>query len=88
VPRKKQSFFDDLTPEEVAAVESSTFVIQVGSDLYCHDGHFTFTRRGAIYHYNKIRTELVHLLSDGDKKERQHARRCLENLRVLPLRIH
>lgn len=90
MPRKRKfkSPFGDFSIEEVAAAEASTYVIQVGSDLYCHDGAFAFNRRGAIIHYNKIRNELAYIAKNGDAREKKHARRCLENLKVLPLRIH
>lgn len=83
-----KSPFVTYTPEQIFAYESVTYVIVAGSDFFDVDGNFFFTKNSAVRYYNKILRQLGETVQSGTKKERKHAKRVLDNLRVEPMRIH
>lgn len=88
MPKKKKSPFRNYTVEEVMASEAVTFIIQVGSDIYRTNNDCFFNKKSAIRHYNKILRVLLEQIHTGTKKERKNAKRVVENLKILPLRLH
>lgn len=86
--KKQKSPFVSFSIEEVMASEAISYVIQVGSDFYCHDGRMVFSKKTAVTFYNKILEQVVHAMNNGDKKQKEHANRVLRNLKILPLRIN
>ena len=85
---KKNKKVLHLTMEEILEAESHLYTIKVGSDFYCYEGHFSFTKRAASRHFNTIVKELTLLFTNGDKKQKEHAARCFEGLQIENLRIH
>jgi hypothetical protein len=83
-----KSPFVKYTPEQIFAYEAVTYVIVAGSDFFDVDGNFFFTKTGAERYYDKLTKQLSIDLKNGTRKERKHARRVLENLRVERMRIH
>lgn len=90
MPRRKRNAYISYTVDEVLACEAVTYVIQVGSDLFDSDGKggWFFNKKSAIKHYNKILRVLTEQMNTGTKKERKNAKRVIENLKILPLRLH
>lgn len=85
---QKKSPFKGFTINEVFAAESTSYVIQVGVDLFCHKGRFCFDKRNAALFYNRILSNLVDLITNGDEDQKKEALRCLGSLRISPLRIN
>ena len=82
-----KSPFRGFSIEEVLASEAVSYVIQVGSDFFHHEGMMVFSKKTAITYYNRVLAQVVEAMHKGDKKERQHAHRVMLNLKILPLRI-
>jgi len=85
---KKKSPFINYTVDEVMASEASTFVIQVGSDVFHVNGRWVFNKRSAVVYYNKILRTILDQMHNGTKRERKDAKRVLQNFKILPLRLH
>lgn len=84
---KKKNPFKGFTIEEVLRAESESFVIRIGKEFYNKDGNFVFSYNQACKHYEILLANIIVTLSDGNEKQRITARKCLETLQVLPLRI-
>jgi hypothetical protein len=85
---KKKSPFRNYEVEDILEAEAYYFTLQVGNDLYDHNGTITFNKQGVIRHYNKVLRELTILSLEGSAKERKKARDLLATLKVSPLRIN
>jgi hypothetical protein len=85
---KEKSPFVGYTTEEVLASEAVTYIIQVGSDIFEARGTWFFTKKTARIHYGKILRAVLEQLNRGTKKEKEDAKRVLNNLKILPLRLH
>lgn len=83
-----KSPFLGFTTEEVLASEACSFVIQVGSDFFVHDGMMVFSQKSAVTYYNKILVQVIDVMNNGNKKQKEHAQRVLWGLKILPLRIN
>lgn len=84
----KKSPFIGYSSEQVMAIEATTYVLQVGSEIFNTNGKWVFTKKSAYIYYNKILRELLDQLRNGNNKQRKNAERVLQGLKVLPLRIH
>ena len=85
---KEKNPFVSYTIEEIFASEATTYVIQVGADLFGVKGRRIFTKVSAVRYYNKILKELCDQLKNGDAAQKENAKRVLADLKVLPLRVH
>jgi len=84
----EKSPFKGFTIKEVFAAESTTYIIQVGSDFFSYKGNFAFSKRGAAIFYGKILKHLQYIIRNGNKQESIEAKECLKTLRIIPLRIN
>jgi hypothetical protein len=80
--------FVGYSVKEIEEIEASTYVIQVGSDLFHDNGRYTFSHRSAVYFHNKILNNLVNLIESGTAEQRDIALKCLAWLKILPLRMN
>lgn len=80
--------FGEYSVEDIFKAEASSYVIQVGVDLFDNNGQMIFSKKAAIMYYNKILNELMNVIDGGDDTERADAMRCLRTLHIMPLRIN
>jgi hypothetical protein len=85
---KKKGPFRGYTVEEVRNAEHEFFTILLGNDFYEYEGDMVFTLKEAQNHYEKLLKNINIALANGTSKEIKTALRCLEKLRIEPLRIH
>jgi hypothetical protein len=78
----------NYTEEEILATEKGIFVIQIGADLFSHNGKMGFTKDRAEQFYDNIVMGLEDLRENGTDIEKEDAFACLCNLRIMPLKIH
>ena len=83
-----KSPFGRYTPEQIFAAEATTYVVLAGIDFYDMNGNYFFTKGSAVRHYNKIHRQLVIQSQEGTNKQRNNARRVLNNLKIQQMRIH
>lgn len=86
---------DDKNPygkysiEDVVEAESGNYYIQMGADCFeTEAGKMAFTKDRAEQFLNTITKGLVDLQQNGSEVEKKDATLCLNNLRIVPLRIH
>lgn len=85
--KEPKSPFKHFSVEEVFAAESCSYVILVGTDFYVNQGRMVFSKQAAARYYNHILNQVVDLMRNGTKKQKEHANRVIMSLKVLPLRI-
>lgn len=85
---KEHSPFVGYSTEEILASEAITYFIQVGSDVFNSRGTWFFTKSSAKIHYGKILRTVLDQMHNGNKKQKENAWRILNNLKILPLRLH
>jgi hypothetical protein len=85
---KKKGPFRGYTVEEVRQAEENSFTVRLGNDFYEYEGGMVFTLKEAENHYEKLLKNINIALANGTQKELKTALRCLEKLRIEPLRIH
>lgn len=73
---------------EVMRAEACSYVIQVGADLFHHEGKMVFSKKATAMYYNKILNGLLDIIDGGDDEERADAMKCLASLQIMPLRIN
>lgn len=81
-PQKLISF------DEVVSQEASKYTIQIGDDLFRHEGKYKFSKSAAIKHYNRILDALIYSITQGSEEEKSDALFALSGLRAARLRIH
>ncbi|MCX9024622.1 MAG: hypothetical protein OIN85_00835 [Candidatus Methanoperedens sp.] len=86
--RSKKNPFVTYSEEEIKSTESTTFVLQAGSDFFETDGAFLFAEADAHHFYKNILGEVTRQIKEGTRSEKKNARRLLMNLRVMPFRVH
>jgi hypothetical protein len=84
---KPKSPFRGLTLEEVNKAERNSFVVQIGQEFYSRDGDFIFTQNQAEKCYETLLENILYTLDNGNEKQKLAAMKCLERLKVLPLRL-
>ena len=84
----KKSPFVGYSTKEVMEFEATTYVIQVGSDVFNIKGKWVFTKKAAQLYYGKVLRELLNQLKTGNSRQRVSAKRALGTLKVMPLRLH
>lgn len=80
--------FVGLSLEQVSVIESDAFMIQVGGEIYFHRDKCSFSVRNVMGFYLKILENLSIVYKNGNEQEKQDALYCMQQCRVLPLRIH
>ena len=83
----EKSPFRDFTIEEIRSAEKDAFVIQVGIEIFTYKEVGIFTKKIAESLYPQIMADLMKLLEKGSLKDKNDARFCLRNMRIMPLRI-
>jgi hypothetical protein len=85
---KRKGPFRGYSEKEVLEAEASSFVIQCGNDYWSNNsGDFVFTQSQAERHYNSLLSNIILTLKEGNEMQKRSARKCLEKLWILPLRI-
>lgn len=84
----KKKEFINIEDREVRMAESLLYAIQLGKDLFSNKGNVVFNEVNTNKFYNKLLRELRSDILGGSPKEKKIALRMLENLRVIPLKIH
>lgn len=85
---KDKNPFVGHTIEEIVAHEATTYIIQIGKDLFNVRGKWLFDKKKAEFYYKKAMKALIFQIRNGEKQDRKDAARLLANLKILPLRIH
>ena len=84
---KLKSPFRGLTIKEVDKAERNSFTIRIGNDFYSNDGNFVFTKNQAEKYYETLLENILYTMDNGNEKQKLAAMKCLERLKVLPLRL-
>lgn len=92
MPNEKKldkSFHNGYSIEEVMAVETGKYVIQVGSDLLTSEtGKMAFDKDRADQLFDQVLIGLNDMKKSNNQEEKDDALHCLQHLRMYPLRIH
>lgn len=85
----KKSPYNLFTMEEIMAIESGKYVIQVGSDLLTSEsGKMAFGKDRAEELFSQALSSLNEMKKSTDPEEQEDALKCLSYLRIIPFRIH
>lgn len=84
---KEKSPFRGFTVTEVNRAERDSYTIQIGNDMYSKDGNFVFTATQAGKYYETLLQNIIYTLDSGNPKQKAAAMKCLEKLRIHPLRL-
>jgi hypothetical protein len=77
-----------MTMQELLMYESKLFAIETGRDFFNYKKSYTFTKQDSVKLFNKIRRAALRALEIGTDDEKLGAKRVLQSLRIVPLRIH
>lgn len=80
--------YKNYSVQDIEATEFGTYVIQVGDDLFAHNGKQAFSKQRAEMFFDDIIVGLHHMKKNGNDIEREDAEKCLLFLKIHPLRIH
>ena len=83
-----KSPYGQYSEEEVMQVEAGHYFIQVGADIFSHDGKMAFNRDRAESIYDNIFDDLTAMKENGTDKQKEDAESCLLFLRIHPMRVH
>lgn len=84
---KPKSPYKNFTIAEVNKAERDSYVIQIGNDMYCKDGDYIFTATQAGKYYGILLDNILYTIDSGNTKQKSAAMKCLEKLRIHPLRL-
>lgn len=73
---------------DVQAAENGHFVIQIGDDLFEENNFYAFKKEKAENLYDIAREGLEGISKAGTELEQLDAIKRLQNMRLIPLRIH
>lgn len=85
--KKQKSPFKGFTVAEVNKAERDSYVVQIGNDFYSKDGGYIFTAAQAGKYYETLLDNIVYTLDNGNERQKSAAMKCLEKLRIHPLRL-
>lgn len=81
--------YGDYTIEEVMAIESMHYYIQIGTEmLETETGKTSFKKERAENLFKNAMDSLRYLRSNGTEVEKEEALECLLNFKIHKLRIH
>lgn len=83
-----KSPYGQYTLDEVMEVEAGNYFIQVGVDIFSHDGRMVFSRERAEFFFDKIFRDLTNMKKNGSKEVLSDAEACLFFLKIVPMRLH
>lgn len=84
---KSKNPFVGYTIREVEEAESCSFIIQIGNSVFSRNGEYVFSKSQAERYYNKLLNSILNTLKDGNETQKHSAKKCLEKLKIMPLRI-
>lgn len=86
--KDSKSPYGQYSEDDVMNAESGNYFIQVGSDIFSHNGKMAFSRKKAEAYYDSIMEDLIAMKQHGDDTEKSDAKACLLFLKIHPMRIH
>lgn len=84
----ERSPYGKFSIADVMAAESGNFIIQIGDELFEENSFYAFQKEKAENLYDIVRESLEGIKKEGSELEQLDAIKRLQNLRLLPLRIH
>lgn len=85
--KKSNGPFVNGTQENIALMETNTFVIQVGSDVYMYNNLIVFQKDHAEKLYFDVLNGLQLMAKEGSPKERRAALKSLYSVRIIPFKV-
>lgn len=85
---KEKSPYKNFTIAEANKAERDSYTIQIGNEFYNKDGDYVFTAAQAGKYYETLLNNIIYTIDGGNPKQRSAAMKCLEKLRIHPLRLH
>lgn len=83
----KKSAYRHFTEEQVQKAEATSYVLQIGVDLFYEGERCAFSKKKTEKFYEYVLLGLKDLIKNGSEEEKQDAVRSCYNLRIIPLRI-
>jgi hypothetical protein len=87
--KNEKSPYKNHSIEEVVAVETGFYYIQIGEDMFeSESGKLAFNKDRAESIYTKVWEGIKHMKKEGTEQERKDAENILLHFRIIPLRFH
>lgn len=85
--KPEKSPFVGYSVEEIFSSEAVSWVVQIGDDVYAHQGQIVFDKKVATHLYTKFLKSFRYLLENGTEQEKKESLRVISSLKMMPLRV-
>lgn len=88
IMKKDKSYFGTYTTKQISMIEGEYYTVRFDSDFFNEDGYYLFTKSQAKTIYDRLIKDLVVVVREGIKKDREYASDLIMEMVIEPVRYH